>query len=102
MLQKRLIEHVRTLYRSNDLTGRLPLGELRIAGAALESYKLAFTPGLFAKVYRRMGRLCHPTRCWRQGTRAGTFTAKATPIGGFRRGRCSIRPNTRRHAGAGT
>lgn len=44
--QKRLIEHVRTLYRKNDLTGLLPLGQLESIALPGESYKLTFTPGL--------------------------------------------------------
>ena len=51
VLQKRLIEHVRTLYRRNDLAGPLPLGELQSLALPFESYKLAFTPGLVAEVY---------------------------------------------------
>ena len=51
--QRRLIEHVRTLYRSNDLTALLPLGELESLALPGESYKLAFTPGLLTQVYRR-------------------------------------------------
>ena len=49
--QKRLIEHVRTLYRRNDLTGPLLLGALQSLALPYESYKLAFTPGLLAGVY---------------------------------------------------
>ena len=51
LLQKRLIEHVRTRYRRNDLTGPLPLGELQSLALPFESYRLAFTPGLIADVY---------------------------------------------------
>jgi len=51
VLQKRLIEHVRTLYRRNDLAGALPLGQLESLALPFESYKLAFTPGLLAGVY---------------------------------------------------
>ena len=50
-LEKRLIEHVRTYYRRNNLTGPLPLGELQSLALPFESYKLAFTPGLVAEVY---------------------------------------------------
>ncbi|HEV2126721.1 MAG TPA: toxin, partial [Chloroflexota bacterium] len=53
--QKRLIEHVRTLYRGDDLTGLLPFGELGSLAVTGESYKLAFTPGLLAQVYKRDG-----------------------------------------------
>jgi RHS repeat-associated protein len=49
----RLIEHVRTLYRRDDLTGLLPLGELHPLALLGQSYKLALTPGLLAQVYRR-------------------------------------------------
>jgi RHS repeat-associated protein len=49
--QKRLIEHVRTLYRRNDLTGALPLGDLQSLALPFESYKLTFTPGLVTAVY---------------------------------------------------
>jgi RHS repeat-associated protein len=51
MLQKRLIEHVRTIYRRNDLTGALPLGLLQSLALNFESYKLAFTPGLVNGIY---------------------------------------------------
>lgn len=50
-LEKRLIEHVRTYYRRNDLGGPLPLGALESLALPFESYKLAFTPGLITKVY---------------------------------------------------
>ena len=52
---RRLIEHVRTLYRKDDLTALLPLGELEPLALAGEAYKLAFTPGLLAQVYQRIG-----------------------------------------------
>jgi len=48
---RRLIEHVRTLYRRNNLSGSLPLGKLDSLAIPFESYKLAFTPDLLAKVY---------------------------------------------------
>jgi RHS repeat-associated protein len=50
-LEKRLIEHARTYYRRNDLTGPLPLGELQSLGLPFDRYKLAFTPSLVAEVY---------------------------------------------------
>ncbi|MCA8920090.1 MAG: toxin, partial [Planctomycetes bacterium] len=50
-LEKRLIEHVRTYYRRNDLSGPLPLGKLQSLALPFESYKLAFTPGLISEVY---------------------------------------------------
>jgi RHS repeat-associated protein len=49
--QRRLIEHVRTLYRANDLTGLLKQTELQSRAIPGESYKLAFTPGLLTDVF---------------------------------------------------
>lgn len=51
--RKRLIEHVRTLYRKNDLTSLLPLKKLQSMALPGESYKLSFTPGLLGEVYKR-------------------------------------------------
>jgi len=48
---RRLIEHVRTLYRMNNLTDRLPLKELEFLALPFESYKLAFTPELIKQIY---------------------------------------------------
>lgn len=47
----RLVEHVRTLYRRNDLTGPLPLGEAESLALPYDSYKLAFTPDLLTQVF---------------------------------------------------
>jgi RHS repeat-associated protein len=49
--QKRLIEHARNLYRRDDLTGPLSLGQLEPSALPYESYKLALTAGLEAQVY---------------------------------------------------
>ncbi len=51
--QRRLIEHVRTRYRKNDLSGLLPQGTVESLALPGETYKLAFTPGLLSSVYRR-------------------------------------------------
>ncbi|MGH8628416.1 MAG: toxin TcdB middle/C-terminal domain-containing protein, partial [Gammaproteobacteria bacterium] len=58
VLQKRLIEHVRTRYRPDDLgvaqndpLALLPLGAAEPLALPGESYKLAFTPGLLAGIY---------------------------------------------------
>ncbi|MEW6667898.1 MAG: SpvB/TcaC N-terminal domain-containing protein [Thermodesulfobacteriota bacterium] len=51
--ERRLIEQVRTLYRSNDMTALLSLCEAGSLALPGESYKLAFTPGLLAGVYKR-------------------------------------------------
>jgi RHS repeat-associated protein len=53
--QRRAIEHMRTLYRADDLTALLPLGGLDPQALSGESYKLAFTPGLLAQVFERNG-----------------------------------------------
>lgn len=68
--QKRLIEHVRTLYRPDDLgTSQnddaltlLPLGTVQPLALPGEAYKLAFTPGLLMQMFQRNGRplLPHP------------------------------------------
>jgi hypothetical protein len=55
-LQKRLIERVRVLYRSNNQANMLdpaplPLGEVDSLALPCESYKMAFTPGLLVQVY---------------------------------------------------
>lgn len=49
--QKRLIEHARTLYRRDDLSGPMPLGNVEPLALPYESYKLAFTPSLLEQVY---------------------------------------------------
>jgi RHS repeat-associated protein len=49
--QKRLIEHTRSLYLRNDLTGPLRLGQLESSALPCESYMLALTTGLVAQVY---------------------------------------------------
>ena len=51
--RRRPIELVRTLYRRDDLTGLLSLGDLQPLALPGESYKLAFTPGLLTEVFQR-------------------------------------------------
>ncbi|MFD4444743.1 SpvB/TcaC N-terminal domain-containing protein [Nocardia sp. NPDC058519] len=51
--RRRPIELMRTLYRRDDLTGLLPLGELQPLAMPGESYKLAFTPGLLTQLFQR-------------------------------------------------
>lgn len=53
--RRRPIEWLRTLYRRDDLTGLLRLGELQPLALPGESYKLAFTPGLIEQAYQRDG-----------------------------------------------
>lgn len=49
--QKRLIEHVRTLYRNNNLKDALPLHQLATLALPFESYQLAYTPALLDNVF---------------------------------------------------
>ena len=51
VLQKRLIDHVRMLYRADDLSGALALGRLEPRAIPFQSLKLALTPDLVAQVY---------------------------------------------------
>jgi hypothetical protein len=67
VLQKRLIEHVRTRYRPDDLgvaqndpLALLPLGTAERLALPGESYKLAFTPGLLNQTYVRSGQKLLP------------------------------------------
>jgi RHS repeat-associated protein len=64
---RRLTEQSRTLYRPDDLgeadgspTALLPLGTLNSLALPGSSYKLAFTSGLVAQVYRRGGQALLP------------------------------------------
>jgi RHS repeat-associated protein len=52
---RRLIEEKRTYYRADRLGRILPLGVVEALALPGQSYKLAFTPGLLAEVYRRGG-----------------------------------------------
>ncbi|WP_219909858.1 SpvB/TcaC N-terminal domain-containing protein [Trinickia symbiotica] len=52
-MRRRPIESLRTLYRGDDLTGLLPLGQIQTLALPGESYKLAFTPGLLTQVFQR-------------------------------------------------
>lgn len=49
----RLIEHLRTLYRKDDLSALSPLGDVESLALPGESYKLALTPDLVASVFKR-------------------------------------------------
>lgn len=53
--RRRPIEWMRTLYRTDDLASLLPLGRVKPLALHGESYKLAFTSGLLAKVFQRKG-----------------------------------------------
>ena len=58
--QRRMVEQIRTLYRTDDLTSLLPLGQVESHALPGESYKLAFTAGLLAQVFQRNGQLLLP------------------------------------------
>jgi RHS repeat-associated protein len=58
--ERRPIEHVRTLYRADDLTGLLPLGQAGRLALPGESYRLAFTPGMLAGIFERGGQALLP------------------------------------------
>ncbi|KAJ9414782.1 virulence plasmid 65kDa B protein-domain-containing protein [Fusarium oxysporum] len=53
----RLIEHTRTLYRKDDFSGPLPLGQIGSLALPLENYKLAFTPELASTLFVDSGKL---------------------------------------------
>jgi YD repeat-containing protein len=50
---KRLIEQSRILFRSNDLSRLLPLGQIETLAVEGETYDLAFNPSLTDHVYKR-------------------------------------------------
>ena len=50
---RRLIEDLRTRYRSNNLSQLLPIQTLQALALPGESYKLTFTPGLLGAIYQR-------------------------------------------------
>jgi hypothetical protein len=49
--RRRVIEHVRALYRNDDLTGPSPLGEVESLALPFETYKLAFTANLAEQIF---------------------------------------------------
>ncbi len=48
---RRVVEHTRTLYRRDDLSGLLPLHRLEPHALHGETYQLALTPGLLTRVF---------------------------------------------------
>lgn len=55
--RRRLIEHVRTVFRRDNLTGALPPGELERLALPHTDYKRAFTPQLLQRIYLDPGAL---------------------------------------------
>ncbi|MBK8644836.1 MAG: insecticidal toxin complex protein [Saprospiraceae bacterium] len=49
--QRRLIEHIRSVYYRNDLTAALPLHQLESLGLPFENYQLAYTPELVTDIF---------------------------------------------------
>ncbi|KAF3941520.1 hypothetical protein ABW19_dt0202067 [Dactylella cylindrospora] len=49
---KRKIEHSITLYRKDDMTGLLPMGEAGTLGLPGETYRLAIAPDIFTRAYQ--------------------------------------------------
>lgn len=47
----RLIQHERSVYRRDDLSAPLPLGQIESRASLHERYRLALTPGLVAQVF---------------------------------------------------
>ena len=53
--ERRLIEHVRTVYRKDDLTALLRIGMVEPLALPGENYRLALTPGLVSEFFKREG-----------------------------------------------
>lgn len=51
--QRRLIEHVRTRYRADDLRSLSPVGSVESLALPGETYELALTPAIVARVFSR-------------------------------------------------
>lgn len=49
--QKRLIEHIRSVYFANDLTAALPLHQLESLAMPFENYQLAYSPELVVDIF---------------------------------------------------
>ncbi len=68
--QRRLIEHVRTVFRRDDLMNALPLGQLESMALPFETCKLALTPGLVRDVFNEGGALNRVSDAMLDGTGA--------------------------------
>jgi RHS repeat-associated protein len=80
--QKRLIEHVRTLYRKDDLSGLLALGAIEPLSLPGENYKLALTPGLLDSVFKRK-RDGQPDEALLPADPTSLLTGKGADQGGY-------------------
>lgn len=81
--RRRRIEWLRTLYRRDDLSDLLPLGELQPLALPGESYKLAFTPGLLDQVFLRPRVGQEPEALLPEPTRAAVLGGQAGSEGGY-------------------
>lgn len=78
--QKRLVEHMRSTYYRNDLSGALPLHELESLALPFENYQLAYTPKLLMDIYNTLvndatmteGRFTHSENDTNWWIRSGT------------------------------
>ena len=52
---KRLLKHFTLVYRRDDLSGFLSMGEIQSLAVPGQEYNLCFTPGLLANVYKTSG-----------------------------------------------
>ncbi|MEJ2765234.1 SpvB/TcaC N-terminal domain-containing protein [Photobacterium sp. MCCC 1A19761] len=68
--QRRLIDHVRTLFRRDDLVDALPLGQLESLALPFETYKLALTQGLVRLVFNEGGAVNRVSDAMLDGTGA--------------------------------
>jgi len=73
--KRRLIEHVRTLYRKDDLSAGLLLGGIDPLALPFQSYKLAFTPGRL-KLFQRAGQDLIPNLAEVLGSEGGYVSGK--------------------------
>jgi len=74
--QRRLIEHVRTVFRRDDLVDALSLGQLESMALPFETYRLALTPGLILQVFNENGPVNRVSDEMLEGT-------ESTPGGGY-------------------
>ena len=51
IIQRRLIEHIRSIFYKNDLSGPLDLGKLESRAMPFENYQLAYTPELLTDIF---------------------------------------------------
>jgi RHS repeat-associated protein len=80
--QKRLIEHMRTLYRKDDLSTLLPLGKVEAQALPGETYKLALTPSLLAQVFARR-RVGQPNEALLSNPPNALLEGKGSDQGGY-------------------